>query len=152
MVRNTEKKLLQSHTLYESLAEMVTKACDPIKPSLVKSLQKNRDKLDNAYQELYYDFRVYKDDVADPKFNEKNEDGVNEYAFNDEWFKTLKDEYFDLVEKSDEKLEEVAGSLTEKVVDDHSSESKASLDTEKKKVHEEKVRKLLENQMEGSLE
>ena len=49
MVRNTEKKLLQSHALFESLAEMVNRACDPLNPSLVKSLQKNRVKIDDAY-------------------------------------------------------------------------------------------------------
>jgi hypothetical protein len=70
MVRNTEKKLLQSYALLESLAEMVNKACDPVKPSLVKSLQKNRDKLDDAYQDMFYVFRVYKDVVTDREFIE----------------------------------------------------------------------------------
>ena len=103
MVRNTEKKLLQSHALFESLAEMVNRACVPLNPSLVKSLQKNRVKIDDAYQDLFYDFRVYKDDIDDPKFNDKNDEEENEYSHNDEWFKAIKNEYFDLVEKSDEK-------------------------------------------------
>ena len=44
---------------------MVNRACDPVKPSLVKSLQKNRDKVDDAYQELFYDFRVYNENLND---------------------------------------------------------------------------------------
>ena len=114
MVRNTEKKLLQSHSMFESLAEMVSKACDPTNPSLVKSLGKNRDKLDVAYQEMYHDFRVHKEDVNDPKFNEKDEHGADLYVQNDEWLKSVKDEYFDLVEKSDEKLEELDNQVAAK--------------------------------------
>ena len=56
MVRNSEKKLLQSFALFESLAKMVNRACDPVKACLVKSFQKNRDKIDDASQELFYDF------------------------------------------------------------------------------------------------
>ena len=109
MVRNTEKKLLQSLSMFESLAEMVSKACDPDSPTLVKSLAKNRDKLDQAYQDLYHDFKVFKEDVNDLKFNDKDEDGADVYVHNDSWLKTVKEEYFDLVEKSDERLENLQG-------------------------------------------
>ena len=83
MVRNTEKKLLQSHSMFESLSELVSKACDPVKPTLVKSLAKNREKLDQSYQELYYDFKVFKEDVNDQKFNDKDENGANVHDHND---------------------------------------------------------------------
>ena len=79
MVRNSEKKLLQSFALFERLAEMVNRACDPVKASLVKSLQKNRDKIDDAYQELFYYFWVYKEDLNDAEFNGKDEHGEDRY-------------------------------------------------------------------------
>ena len=145
MVRNTEKKLLQSHSMFESLAEMVSKACDPTNPSLVKSLGKNRDKLDVAYQEMYHDFRVHKEDVNDPKFNEKDEHGADLYVQNDEWLKSVKDEYFDLVEKSDEKLEELDNQVAAK----NTAESKpdAKVEADIKAVQEDKVKRLYDNQL-----
>ena len=144
MVRNTEKKLLQSHSMFESLSEMVSKACDPVKPSLVKSLAKNREKLDQSYQELYHDFRVFKEEVNDPQFNEKDEHGANNYVHNDNWLKTVKEEYFDLVEKSDEKLEELLGQVAANV----SQEVKSVSNVEEgvKAAQEVKVRNLFESQ------
>ena len=144
MVRNTEKKLLQSHSMFESLSEMVSKACDPVRPTLVKSLAKNREKLDQSYQEMYHDFKVFKEEVNDPKFNDKDENGANIYERNDSWFKTVKEEYFDLVEKSDEKLEELLGQVSAKM----SLESKpdTKVEEEVKAAQEVKVRKLLVSQ------
>ena len=79
--------MLQSHSMFESLSEMVSKACDPVRPTLVKSLAKNREKLDQSYQEMYHDFKVFKEEVNDPKFNDKDENGANIYERNDSWFK-----------------------------------------------------------------
>ena len=142
MVRNTEKKLLQSLSMFESLAEMVSKACDPDSPTLVKSLAKNRDKLDQAYQDLYHDFKVFKEDVNDLKFNDKDEDGADVYVHNDSWLKTVKEEYFDLVEKSDERLENLQGQ------GNISQEPKVdtNLEAEIKTAQEVKVKKLFESQ------
>ena len=84
---------------------MVNRACDPVKASLDKSLQKNRDKIDDAYQELFYYFRVYKEDLNDAEFNGKDEHGEDRYPQNDKWFDAIKDQYFALVDKSDGKLD-----------------------------------------------
>ena len=48
---------------------------------------------------MFYDFRVYKDDVNDPEFNEKDKDDKDKYPQNDAWFKAIKDQYFALVDK-----------------------------------------------------
>ena len=144
MVRNSEKKLLQSYALFESLAEMVNKACDPVKPSLVKSLQKNRDKVDDAYQELFYDFRVYKEEVGD--LDEKDEGGEDKFPHNSKWFEAIKDQYFALVDKSDEKLETLSEQVSAKA---GGGETKSDPAVEFKEVQETKVRKLLETQMES---
>ena len=123
---------------------MVTKACDPVSPSLVKSLAKNRDKLDKAYQELFHDFKVFKDDVNDPKFNDKNENGEDQYAHNDKWFSEVKNQYFELVDKSDEKLEDVQA-LAQNIPE---SKPDAKVD-ELKVAQESKLKDFLENQMES---
>ena len=146
MVRNAENKLIQSHSNFVSLAEMVAKACDPVSPSLVKSLAKNRDKLDKAYQDLFYDFKMFKDDVNDPKFNEQNENGEDQYAHNDKWFNEVKNQYFELVDKSDEKLENIQTQIIAQNIPLPESKSDAKIE-ESNVVQESKLKDFLEDQM-----
>ena len=99
------QKLLQSQSKFECLAKLVEKACDPINPRLVKSLAKNRVNLDEAFQELYHDHRLYKLDVNDTEFNNIDENEAPKYDHNDNWLGTIEEQYYELVEKSDLKLE-----------------------------------------------
>ena len=125
---------------------MVAKACDPVSPSLVKSLAKNRDKLDKAYQDLFYDFKMFKDDVNDPKFNEQNENGEDQYAHNDKWFNEVKNQYFELVDKSDEKLENIQTQIIAQNIPLPESKSDAKIE-ESNVVQESKLKDFLEDQM-----
>ena len=139
MNRGPGKQMLQSHSKFDCLAELVTKACDPVKPSLEKSLAKNRDKLDDAYQELYHNFKLYKADVNDVDFNSKDTDGKDKHPHNDSWMEAVKEEYFTLIDKTDEKLEKLG---SEQNVEEPKSEQ-----LKEAKIGEElKVRKLLEDQ------
>lgn len=105
MNRAPGKKLLQSQSKFECLAKLVEKACDPINPRLVKSLAKNRVNLDETFQELYHDHRLYKLDVNDTEFNYIDENEAPKYDHNDNWLGTIEEQYYELVEKSDLKLE-----------------------------------------------
>ena len=42
---------------------MVSRAVDPTNPSLEKSHAKNRVKLEEAFSDLSFDWKVYKDDI-----------------------------------------------------------------------------------------
>ena len=108
MTRGTEKKLVQTFSKFEVNSKMVKKACHPTTPSLEKSLEGNRKNMDLAYQELFHDFKLYKNEVDDAEFNEKDENGKDKYIHNDEWFEKVTEEYFGLVDSSDTKLESLA--------------------------------------------
>ena len=56
------KNLFQSHSNFDSLADMVSKAVDSTKPTLTKSLPKNRVKMDEAFQDLNHNYQLYKRD------------------------------------------------------------------------------------------
>ena len=107
MSRALAKTFLKSLNHYENQKDMVRRAVDPTKPTLVKSHAKNRVKLEEAYSELSYDWKNYKDDldVTATEFNALEED-VPKYEYNDSWFEDLKTSYYELLELSDEKLEE----------------------------------------------
>ena len=59
--RQAGKNLIKSVGVYENVEAMVKRAVEKI--PLVKSLTKNRDKLDEAFQYLYVDFKADKKDV-----------------------------------------------------------------------------------------
>ena len=111
--RQTFKNLYKSVGLYENVELMVQRALDPDRPSLVKSLQKNREKLDELFSNIYIDHKMYKEDlkVTDEEFNSTLED-EDQYQFNDNWLTTIRDNYYDLVERSNDKL----GNLVVKLV------------------------------------
>ena len=84
---------------------MVSKAVDPVKPSLVKTHPKNRDNLDEKFFELCNDWAIYKDECGlnETEFN-SIVDGVPKSQYNDQWMEELKNNYFELIEKSEEIL------------------------------------------------
>ena len=105
MNRGPGKKLVQTATKFETLSKLVTKACDPVKPTLEKSLAKNRNNLDETFIELCHDHKLYKNDVNDATFNDKNENDDDKFPYNDTWLEGVEDGYCELVDKSDDKLE-----------------------------------------------
>ena len=123
---------------------MVTRACDPVKPSLEKSLSKNRDNLDKVFQELFHDFNCYKMDVNDDdEFNGVDENEKVKYEHNDAWMEKIEEEYFALIDKSDDKLEILAKQKS----DQSEQEAKPDLMEPKFVAEELKLRKLFEGQM-----
>ena len=139
--RDPLKKLQLSHSKFLSLAEMIKKACDPNKPTFVSRLSKNSESLDEVYTELYHDFRMYKLDVDDPDFNGMDEFGDDKFVQNDSWMDNIKEEYYDLAEKADTKLEQLAKSKEQEVVKNLPAE-----DTEAKSKELLKTKKLAEEQ------
>ena len=69
---------------------MVERAVHPTKPSLTKSLSKNRSKMDDVYEELYHAFKLYRREelntLSEADFNEVKDDGAPVNEYNDAWF------------------------------------------------------------------
>ena len=111
LTRQVGKNLVQAQSKFQIISEMVGRAVDPDKPSLTKSLGKNRDKMDTSFEELNHAFSLYKRDelqtVTEEEFNRNDDEDKPVFEHNDAWFDKMKNSYFDLVEKSDEKLESV---------------------------------------------
>ena len=145
MNRACAKTFLKSLNLYVTQKEMVEKALDPVKPTLVKSHPKNREKLEDAFVDLSHDWKCYKADldIDDAEFN-KVDTEVSTYPYNDTWFKDTKFAYFELLEKSDEKLQEM-----DKPDDDENvKEKKVEKEIEQKVQLEKKLADNLGNQIE----
>ena len=141
MNRGPGKKLVQTCSKFETLLKLVTKACDPVKPTLEKSLARNRNNLDDTFIELCHDHKLYKSDVNDETFNELDEDQKDKFPYNDTWMSGIEDQYCDLVDKSDNKLENLAKSVDQAV-----EEAKPDM-AAVHEVEEQKIRKLLESQI-----
>ena len=122
--RQTGKNLIKSVGLYENVEALVKRAVDKDKPSLVKSLSKNREKLDEAFENVFIDFKAYKRDinVSDEEFN-AIENEIPNFEYNDGWFTQTQKSYYELVELSDEVLE----SLDKKAVDLYKRQKKRIL-------------------------
>ena len=107
---------------------MVKRAVDQTNPSLVKSLDKNRVKMDSSFVDLSYCYDCYKADtltnekISDAVFNGE-EEGVAKFQHNDKWMDDIRVEYYQLVEDSDDKLEAVTP-------DDTSKEDKVNLESD----------------------
>ena len=92
--RATGKALMKSLSIFNLVKDMVSRAVDKTKPSLVKSLGKNRANMDSAFVELSYCYDSYKSDtisneqISDEDFNGE-EDGVVKYQHNDKWFEKM---------------------------------------------------------------
>ena len=64
--------------------------------------------MDLTFQEFYNDFKMFKMEVNSPEF-EKYE-GVTKLEYNDSWLEKITNEYFDVTECCDDKLESLASS------------------------------------------
>ena len=101
--RQTAKNFFTTLDKYEAVEKLVEKAVDPVNPSVVKSHEKNRAKLDDLYLKVNHDWKVFKRDLnqASDVLNEKDERGDANYEHNDEWRSKFEEAYCALVEKSD---------------------------------------------------
>ena len=145
--RATGKALLTSESNFLAVTRMVEKSVDKENPSLVKSLSKNRAKMDESFLDLNCCYDRYKADTLSREnnseivFNEVEED-VPKYKMNDMWMEENRERYYSLVDSSDEKLEEIAPAVGSK-------EEKAIVEDEKKalQVLQDKKATCLLNQM-----
>ena len=144
--RATGKALLSSESNFNAVSKMVERAVDKVNPTLVKSLDKNRVKMDEYFLELSCCFDRYKADIisnegiSEGEFNEE-EGGVAKYRTNDKWMEEYREKYYTLVEASDEKLEDMAP------VKD-SEEGKVNVESEKKVQNDKRISTSLLNQLE----
>ena len=109
--RQTGKKLVNSVGVYENVECMIKRSVDKENPTLLKSLPKNREKLDEAFQEVFIDFKAFKKDMGESDLNAKHDDESYMHEYNDQWFSSLRESYYDLVEASDVALENMADNV-----------------------------------------
>ena len=140
--RGIVKKLQTAAAKFTCFSDMVRKACAVVAPTLEKSLQRNRNTLDNIFQEIFIDYDAYKSE-AEADINAVDENGHFVNNFNDKWFEDLKNEYYELIDLSDDKLEALAKS------EPVSKDIEQDVNEQKIKIDEQKKFKLLESQYEG---
>ena len=87
--RTVMKKLQTSAAKFACFSEMIRKACAPTKPSLEKSLQRNRDNLDGIFQEIFVEYDAYKAELNED-INATDTEGKAVHTYNDVWFSTIK--------------------------------------------------------------
>ena len=146
MNKASAKTFLKSLNNFKVLTEMVKKAVDPVKPTLVRTHPKNRENLDEMFLDLCNDWSIFKGDLglSDDDFN-LVEEGVPKCQYNDTWMEKVKDDYYDLIEKSEEKLSGNSNP-TDKVTE---IETKVSVEKETKLIQEKKMIEALSNQVES---
>ena len=147
MNKASAKAFLKTFNTYILLKDMVKKAVDPEKPTLIKTHPKNREKLDDLFFDLSYDWGLFKADLglSDADFNAE-EDGVPKIKYNDAWMEALKEEYYELIEKSEEKLK---GEQTNPPSKPEEIETKESVQKELKLAQDKKMKEALSNQVES---
>ena len=133
--RATAKTFFKSLDKFDDLKELVQRAVDPVSPSLVKSHPKNRTALEDQYFDVVHSWKEFKRDMNKDSdvLNETEENGEPKYENNDNWMKLFKTQYFQLLEKSDEKLDEISNSdnkadTSESNVDKSQEEKQAAQD------------------------
>ena len=121
--RAASKAFLKVLYEYELCLKWVERALDPDKPSLVKSLAKNLEKLETCFSNLTFEWKTSKAElnVSKDEFNSVDESGVPVYEYNDNWLKNLEDAYVLVLEKAEDKLGDVPDSKKESAStnDDH---------------------------------
>ena len=153
MNRQCAKTFLKSLDKYQGLKRMVEKAVDPDKPTLVKSLPRSRVNLEEAYLELHHSWKSFKRDLnlKNDEFNEEDEPGVPKFEYNDKWFEDTEEEYYVLVEKSDDKLGE--GDTVPKAIDEEQNkEDKANVEMIAKQKSDLKLLNQMSDQIESMTE
>ena len=146
--RAAGKTFFKSLSHYENQKKLVSKAVHPTTPTLVKSHAKNRDKLEDAFGDLSHDWKVYKSDLAipDTEFNEV-EETVPKFQHNDAWYEAIELDYFELLEKSDEKLEESSPTNDSEPVEKEEKVNKGKIMEERQALQEKKLADSLGSQI-----
>ena len=118
--RAASKAFLKVLNEYELCLKRVERALDPDKPSLVKSLDKNLEKLETCFSNLTFEWKTSKAElnVSKDEFNSVDESGVPVYEYNDNWLKNLEDAHFLVLEKAEDELENVSNSKKESASED----------------------------------
>ena len=146
--RAAGKTFYKSLSHYENQEKLVSKAVHPTTPSLVKSHPKNREKLEDAFDALSHDWKIYKADldIPDTTFNEV-EENVPKYEYNDAWFEAMELDYFELLEKSDEKLEETNPTKNSEPVEKEEKAIKEKMIEEKQALQDKRLAESLGSQI-----
>ena len=116
--RATGKALVKSAVTFQVIKKMVKKAVDQDSTSLVKSLAKNREKMDAQFIDLCVCYESYKtdalanEDLTEEEFNISVE-GKPKFQYNDAWMEEVREEYYLLIDASDDKLESINGKMSE---------------------------------------
>ena len=141
---------LKSLDKYQGLKRMVEKAVDPDKPTLVKSLPRSRVNLEEAYLELHHSWKSFKRDLnlKDDEFNEEDEYGVPKFEYNEKWFEDTEEDYYVLLEKSDDKLGEEE-SVSKVVDEEQNKEDKANVEMLAKQKADLKLLNQMSDQIES---
>ena len=132
--RATGKALSKSAVTFKVIKNMVKRAVDTDSTSLVKSLSQNRTKLDDQFIDLCYCYESYKSDtMANDKLTEEEfnscSEGKPKYQYNDVWMNDVTEEYYSLVDASDNKLESLSPSAVEMSNPQNFSEDKSKVQT-----------------------
>ena len=146
--RAAGKTFYKSLSHYENQKKLVSKAVHPTTPSLVKSHPKNREKLEDAFGALSHDWKIYKADldISDTVFNEV-EETVPKYEYNDAWFEAIELDYFELLEKSDEKLEGTSPANSSEPVEKEEKATKVKMIEEKQALQDKRLAESLSSQI-----
>ena len=127
---------------FKTIKKMVDKSLDPGHPLMVSSLPKNREKIDQIYLEVCILWEGWKSelDLSDIEFNNVS-DGVPDLPYNDQWKDDFDEAYYDLVDRSDHKINETPNV-------DPDIEEKVSMERETKLRQDKKYVETLSTQLE----
>ena len=131
--RAAGNKLWQTTSKFEAISKLVEKACHPTTPSLERSLVSNYNNLFECFLELCHDHKVYKNEVDDGTFNDKDENGDNLFTHNDEWLCTIEEKYYELAEKADTKVEVMNSGQNQSPSSEPNEEAETFANTKEKK-------------------
>ena len=95
--------MLESYSKFKLMAKMVRNACLPVSTPSEKCPTGLRDMMDLTFREFYHDFKMFRIEVNSPGLEKDEDDSMLEY--NDSWLEIITNEYYDLIESSDSKLE-----------------------------------------------
>ena len=130
--RATGKALSKSAVTFQVIKKMVKRAVESDSNSLVKSLAKNRDKMDSQFIDLCVCYEAYRndtmanEDLTEEEFNSSVE-GKPKFQYNDVWMEETREEYYTLIDSSDNKLESIDIDKSETHDHGNISEDKSSI-------------------------
>ena len=98
LTRASGKAMIKSITMYKAFYNIVTKASDPENPGHPKTHAKYRDKMDEQFVQMYYDWMAYREEIGleTDDFNKIDVGtGHSVEKYNDLWFDEVRAAYFD---------------------------------------------------------